>query len=536
MEASTHSLSKLPSADEEPTEESPLLASSPKCGSVIDLPQEPLRLSRQTIVYLIMAVVVIVSFGDQLMETPQTRIKESIICYRYYEDTDRSKISLGRDVVGPGAVGGVTELWCKVDAVQAQLALLLGYQEFFDGIPSILLAIPFGWAADQYGRKPILSLALVGVVLRAVWMQLVMWHWQAFDVRYTWLSTIGLVVGGGSGVLTTLLFTIIADIIPQADRAALFLRAGALSLLAALVMPPMAAWLMTFNPWIPSLTGTVLELFAVSVCSFIPETLDYYDRDETPGQGEPSSNASEGAASLATDSLPHGVLVTAPRPWQAKIRNSFAFLTSDWRVAALILCFLCHGFISAAIQLLLQYVSKRYALTFSKATLVLMISNGFRTLLLLVILPFVSASTMRLLNLSSQEKDLYLSRASQALLVAGMACIGLSPNLPILAVGLVVTALGQGAYLLLRSFLTTLVEAHHIARVYSIVGIMDTAGMMLAGAMLAGLFKVGLSLGGLWTALPYLFVAAVSSLFLVLMCAVKLHKGEGDISEGEESE
>lgn len=534
MEASTHSPSKLASADEEPTEESPLLASSPKCGSVIDLPQEPRRLSRQTIVYLIMAVVVIVSFGDQLMATPQTRIKESIICYRYYEDTDRSKISLGRDVVGPGAIGGVTELWCKVDAVQGQLALLLGYQEFFDGIPSILLAIPFGWAADQYGRKPILSLALVGVVLRAVWMQFVMWHWQAFDVRYTWLSTIGLVVGGGSGVLTTLLFTIIADIIPQADRAALFLRAGALNLLAALVMPPMAAWLMTFNPWIPSLTGTVLELFAVSVCSFIPETLDYYDRGETPGQAEPSSNASEGAASLATDSLPRGILVTAPRPWQAKIRNSFAFLTSDWRVAALILCFLCHGFIGAAIQLLLQYVSKRYALTFSKATLVLMISNGFRTLLLLVILPFVSASTMRLLNLSSQEKDLYLSRASQALLIAGMACIGLSPNVPLLAVGLVVTALGQGAYLLLRSFLTTLVEAHHIARVYSIVGIMDTAGVMLAGAMLAGLFKVGLSLGGLWTALPYFFIAAVSSLFLVLMCAVKLREGEGDISEREE--
>ncbi|KYG47559.1 hypothetical protein M433DRAFT_33285, partial [Acidomyces richmondensis BFW] len=480
------------------------------------------RLSRQTITFLILAVVVIVSFGGQLMESPQIRIKESIICYAYYEDTDRSKISVGRDVIGPGAIGGVAELWCKADAVQGQLAILQGYQEFFDGVPSILLAIPFGWAADKYGRKPILSLALVGVVLRTIWLQLVLWYWQAFDVRYTWLSTIGLVVGGGSGVLTTLLFTIVADITPQAERAAIFLRAGALNLLAALAMPPLAAWLMTFNPWIPSLTGTVLGLIAVSVCILIPETLDYHQQVENPCQPEHLSNVMEGAIPQDTNNMSQSVLATATHRWLAKINDSLAFLTKDWRVGALILCFLCHGFVSAAIQLLLQYVSKRYGLTFSKTTLILMISNGFRTLLLLVILPFASAHTMRVFSLSSQEKDLYFTRASQMLLIVGMACIGFSPNLSTVAVSSVITALGQGTYLLLRSFLTTLVEAHHIARVYSIIGIMDTAGLMLASALLAGFFKIGVALGGLWIALPYFFVAAVSSLFLVLMCAVKL--------------
>ena len=48
----------------------------------------------------------------------------------------------------------------------------------------------------------------------------------------------------------TFLFVVLSDITPEEKRADAFLRAGAFSILAALVMPPLAAWLMNYNPWL----------------------------------------------------------------------------------------------------------------------------------------------------------------------------------------------------------------------------------------------------------------------------------------------
>ena len=48
----------------------------------------------------------------------------------------------------------------------------------------------------------------------------------------------------------TFLFVVLSDLAPEAKRADAFLRAGAFNILAALVMPPLAAWLMKYTPWL----------------------------------------------------------------------------------------------------------------------------------------------------------------------------------------------------------------------------------------------------------------------------------------------
>jgi hypothetical protein len=118
-----------------------------------------------------MMVVLLVSLGDQWMESPQTRIYEAVICYRYFEKADPSKIAVGRNKIGPGAIGGVPELLCKTDEVQSELAMLRGWQQFFDGIPSLALAMPIGWAADRYGRKPLVLAGLLAFALKSAWWQ-----------------------------------------------------------------------------------------------------------------------------------------------------------------------------------------------------------------------------------------------------------------------------------------------------------------------------------------------------------------------------
>ena len=126
---------------------------------------------RLTLVVLV--IVLLVSLGDQLQEAPQTRLTEAVLRYRYWERVDPSKLLLGRKDVGPGAIGGVEEMWCKADEVQTALAMLGGWQALFDGLPNLLFALPFGWAADRYGRKPLVFAGLLAFVLRALWTELV---------------------------------------------------------------------------------------------------------------------------------------------------------------------------------------------------------------------------------------------------------------------------------------------------------------------------------------------------------------------------
>ena len=167
------STNKSSSAGYEATETSPLLSPARE-GIVVGLEQTS-KQSWHTLSYVLIAMIFLVSVADEMQQSPLERISESVICYRFYERADPSKIRIGRSAVGPGAIGGVDEMWCKTDTVQDKLASLNGYQQLFDGFPSLLLAVPFGWAADRYGRKPLLLLMLMSFVMKAGWVQIVLW-------------------------------------------------------------------------------------------------------------------------------------------------------------------------------------------------------------------------------------------------------------------------------------------------------------------------------------------------------------------------
>jgi hypothetical protein len=160
-------------AIEESSERSPLLPFTTAEPEARTQQRSKWFQSWENVVFVIFAIVLLLSLGDQSQAIPHTRIMESVICYQYFEKADPSKLLLSREQVGPGAIGGVAEMWCKADEVQSQLAMLRGWQMTFDGVPSLVLALPFGWAADRFGRKPFVLAGLVSYVLRAVWVELV---------------------------------------------------------------------------------------------------------------------------------------------------------------------------------------------------------------------------------------------------------------------------------------------------------------------------------------------------------------------------
>ena len=225
-------------------------------------------------------VILLVALGDDLLDSPMTRITEAVICYRHYEKKDPSKLLIGRDGIGPGAIGGVHELHCKADAVQSELALLRGWQYLFDSIPGLILAAPVGWAADRHGRKPFVFLALVGFILQGAWPQFVTWFWQTFDIRAVWFSAFSGIMAGGVDAANSLFFVMVSDVASEARRADVFFQLGAFSLGAMLTMPPLSAWLMKISsPWVPALAGTMLKIAGAAIFCLCPETLRF-QKDE----------------------------------------------------------------------------------------------------------------------------------------------------------------------------------------------------------------------------------------------------------------
>lgn len=118
------------------------------------------------VVALCIALAITADIGEYLFLAPKVRLFESVICTDHYLREDPSLV--GRD-------GSVQEHFCKVDAVQDKLAMILGWQYTFDSIPAILLAVPYGYLADKYGRKWITTLSLMGYALS--------WVWTLFIVR-----------------------------------------------------------------------------------------------------------------------------------------------------------------------------------------------------------------------------------------------------------------------------------------------------------------------------------------------------------------
>lgn len=112
-------------------------------------------------VILAFALVAIIDMGAFLAEAPRTRVYESNICLGYYQEFNPSVI---------GADGTIPEKLCKVDEVQQKMAMIFGWQEMFDAIPSIFLAIPFGVLADKVGRKWIFTASLMGLQLNSAWV------------------------------------------------------------------------------------------------------------------------------------------------------------------------------------------------------------------------------------------------------------------------------------------------------------------------------------------------------------------------------
>lgn len=90
-----------------------------------------------------------IEVGDTLLSVPRTQIEEEILCRNLFPDVASS----------------ISDPRCKENNVQSELSMLQGLEVTFTLLPGLLMAIPYGIIADRYGRKFVLGLALLGIIL-----------------------------------------------------------------------------------------------------------------------------------------------------------------------------------------------------------------------------------------------------------------------------------------------------------------------------------------------------------------------------------
>ncbi|KAE9972149.1 hypothetical protein EG328_005163 [Venturia inaequalis] len=468
------------------------------------------RKSATYIIALIIAFILFISIGDELIQPAQTRVVESIYCRQYYEK------------VNPGLVGGdgwVDERFCKISKVQGQVASLRALLLSLEGAGMLFLSVPWGYFADTYGRRPVFLLLTLGAWVKAAWIMVVLSFWKILPLELVWLGALSIFIGGGSSVANAMIFTVISDVVPESGRVQVFFFIAAAGMSTQFVGPFTSAMLMVTNPWIPMFLGLALQLVPLFLYHRLPETLGYNAKPSIP----PSSLSSSPSPSIHSTkrSRTEGVLEA--------LQDSYTFVMSDRRLLLMFPAFFIQLILMSR-DVLMQYISVRYQISLAKATVLISIRSGLILVLNLVLWPLLTWLFRTKWRFHPQKADLLLSRSSVLIMSVGFLFIALAPTLPLVVVAMIFNTFGWGLTLFLRSLLTSLVEGHHVARLNSFLGIFDTTGLMVGSPLLALAFEKGVELGGVWIGLPFFGCAAVTGLigfFLAFVGEVGLVNGDG---------
>ncbi|KAK5305742.1 hypothetical protein LTR99_003286 [Exophiala xenobiotica] len=424
------------------------------------------------VVALVIIIAVVSDIGESLYAAPRVRLFESIVCNRYYMHEDPSLVRRHGH--------HVPEHLCKVNPVQDELASVLGWQLFFDSIPAILLPVPYGYLADTRGRKRILIMAMVGYTLSYVWTLFATGALH-LPLHYVWLSSLFFLLGGGPTVGTTLITTVVADVVPPESRSTVFFYRFCTDLIADLAIPPLTSVLMSKNIWIPLLGAAVFQGCSTAMVLILPETSPLPMPKEAVDDIDPGS-PSMGSTTSEPEDDPK-----SDKRWKSKIRqtiDSSSFVQRDTAVAALVLTFLISKVGRQSTNVLFQYASKRYGWTLSQ----------------------------RKYHLPTSRHLCTVSVGTPALMI----------------IGIILFTLGTGFAPTARSLVTSLVEFHNvettsdIGRLYALISLMEGIGALVAALGMSWALRFGLRLGQVWLGLPFGFAAILFALVAIITFSIKV--------------
>lgn len=272
--------------------------------------------------------------------------------------------------------------------------------------------------------------------------------------------------------------------------------------------------------WIPSQVGLVVYSLAIPALLFLPNTL-------------PRVEGGDSSSALLGPEMPTHPQEMAPRSipswssWKIYLVAQLRAVTIDYtksfhiaielfvhdKLSRLCLAIFFFNVTGMGVRIVLQqWASKFFRWTLAETSYILSFEL-FVNSIVLVSLPYITQKLLKPRLGSTRQADLWVSKASLLMNIAGAFCIGFAPAKPSFIVSLTIYSIGVGLYDSLRSFATSFLQKEQITRLYVGVAVVETIGGLIGGPLWTGIFSLALSVDFLGSGLPFW----LSSLFF--LCA-----------------
>ncbi|KAL6837238.1 putative MFS transporter [Trichoderma camerunense] len=469
-------------------EQAPLL----RATHPVDNAREPAvgnaPISRLAIIVKCLLLLAFVGVGKILIIRPINQIQEDILCHKpNINDTNILDNST-----------------CEQD----ELSPLQSWTAAFETIMSFLAAAPFGMAADIYGRKRIVQLSIAGIILAQAFDAVICGFPETFPVHLMGLKGLWALIGGGSTVLSAMMFTIASDISLDTQRSTAFFYLTGAGILSELVSYPVLLTLIYAGSWISIYTGFGCLAASFLITLSLPET-------RVP-------DLRRGGLMMASETR-------IPSSYNFRLTQfltSMAGLTrrvfAENKKLGMLIVFCVFSTTGSNLRLL---VTQQSSQRLDSADLLILQSitwsSMLKVILLTMILPLTSRFLIEKLRFSPLGKDMSISRASIVALVAGSLGIAIAKHAQstIVIAAIYFYALGCGYSPAMYSLLSLLSGGDHIGILYATIGAMQSIGTFIAGLI----FGVSVEI------VPFIFTFIFLAVVMGTLFYLKLEETE----EGE---
>ncbi|RFU81920.1 mfs transporter [Trichoderma arundinaceum] len=425
---------------------------------------------------------VLYAFADILKYISTVRLIELGICREHY-------LQNGLDSED---YDNIPEHLCKLPSIQQRLAHLRGSLAALEAIVGLALTLPYGLLIYRLGERLVAGINVVGYLLSCAWIIVVCYYWHVFPIWSAVLAPLFRIIGGGSPILSSVIYSIAAKSTPNANRSLCFFFFMAAQLLTEIFAIMVAAQFLDHGFLF---TPTLLN-FPVGLMCLITLFIIH------PGAPNP------------TDPLPRneyesergrGTKVLGSMRASSRILSE---LLHDRNVRLLLATVPVAKLVNPITELMLQYIPKKFDLSLASASRALSIQAIESLILLIIILPILKNVSQVRFRVVPTKVDLIIVQYGFAFMSIGCLIMALSQTLIYFVFGLLVFTLGCSTRPALQSILTDLVNGEHIPVLYAIIAVNDGIGSAAGAFILNRTFAIAIGWDNwLYLGLPFVIGA-----------------------------
>ncbi|UZP35076.1 hypothetical protein NXS19_002892 [Fusarium pseudograminearum] len=433
---------------------------------------------------------IFLKLSPNMFNTLLSQILEGILCRQYHGTSDPT-----------------SDPRCKDEDVQGELSIILSMKATFELLPTVIFSIPYGLAADVYGRKPVLIIATLGCVLYGLAGLVICIFPSIFPLRLLWVAPMVSVIGGGPLVPVMMIYAMASDAVPESRRSGVFVVLSTGLVVGTLISGPAIYYLIGSGEWPAIFISLGFQVLGLITTFFIPETLtlknDQSDAGSARGQTTFTHKIRNGSRDLLAKSF-------------KSLRDIF---WSDSTIT-LFICSLLFIDVGEDIGSIItkQYAAKRFHLSWPEAGVITSVKSFTQLGLCLIALPFAQR-VMRRSNVPAITQDVWIARTCVVVLVIAYCLAGFADNLIVFVTAIVLSAVNFCLNPALRSLLLTMAHSAGAGAVLSAVEVLNAIAAVVSGPVMAAGFRLGMEWGGKWLGLHW-FIAMLILLpgALIVVC------------------